>query len=349
MCGRRFAIRGSWLDFRVHKSAALGSPLPDPKTQLLAVSLRGVPQVWQDHQVGIVLRLDELTVAQGESGDFTDYSPLQSTVMPVVSLQEGRLQCWGTAACIGPAGWFLTAGHVVDDFVAAYGDTDDGTTGLFILWETDETLGNGPNNYLGAPLAVHYLHRHSSADLVTLSVALHPLTPDRLRVAALALRMPAVGEPLAVVGYRKMSLSGDVRPGEMSSIDYERTLTIGVGVVLEQQPHRRGAGLRGSPGVVTDAPIRSGMSGGPVFDRNREIVGFASSSMEPITPGEPWNSYVALCGPALELDVMCREFDDSELKAMTLANLVAKEAIPCSLYDSFDVESDTGHGVYRAT
>lgn len=297
--------------------------------------------------MSFILRAEGLTIPAGEIADLDDYSPLQSTVMPVVSLQEGRLQCWGTAVCVGAAGWFLTARHVVDDFVEQYGHMQDGSTGLFLLWETDERLiGRDPTDYLGAPLPVEYLHQHSQSDLVALTVGLPPQAPDRLRVATLALRLPVEGEPIAVVGYSRMSLEGEVKPGARSSVEYERTLSIGAGRVLEVQPERFGLRLRGWPGFETDAPIRSGMSGGPVFDQDGEVLGFASSSMAPAEAGQPWNSYVALCGPALELDVMCREHDDSEVEALTLAHLASEGAISLAWYDSATCDEETGTVVY---
>ncbi len=90
-----------------------------------------------------------------------------------------------------------------------------------------------------------------------------------------------------------MAVRGVVKPTERSIVDYERQLAVGVGQVLEQQLARRSPGLRGPPSVVTDAPIHSGMSGGPVLDA-------------PGGPGQRWNSYVALCAPVLELSVMAR-------------------------------------------
>jgi len=62
----------------------------------------------------------------------------------------------GTAVCIGSVGWFLTARHVVDQFVEKYGTRLDGSTGLFVLCETDERTVGGANDFLGAPLPVEY-------------------------------------------------------------------------------------------------------------------------------------------------------------------------------------------------
>lgn len=51
---------------------------------------------------------NEVVVRQGEKYDYDQYDDLQRMVMPLVSIEDGNLQCWGTAMCIG-AGWFLTA------------------------------------------------------------------------------------------------------------------------------------------------------------------------------------------------------------------------------------------------
>lgn len=295
--------------------------------------------------MGARLEVEGLTVPSGSSANYFEWSGMQATVMPVVSLQDGYLECWGSAACIGSAGWFLTAKHVVEDFVERYGRRDDGTTGLYILWETNEPTGKGANSYLGAPLPVAYLQPHGEADLVALTVRVPAQAPDRFRVAPLALRMPQVGEQVAVFGYSAMSLSGEVRPGEKSTVGYQRTFTVSAGVVLEQQPERRSSGLRGCPGVVTDAPIHSGMSGGPVFDTRGEIIGFASSSHGPIDSDERWNSYVALCAPALELAFLAHPDDHDPLTEITLATLIADGVVPSSFDGTFDVED--GKVVYR--
>ncbi|MCW2857868.1 MAG: serine protease [Marmoricola sp.] len=297
--------------------------------------------------MGVSLEVEGLTVASGTSADFTAWSGMQATVMPVVSLQDGSLTCWGSAVCVGSSGWFITAKHVIEDFLEEHGPRDDGSTGLFVLWESDEPTGGGPSNFLGAPMPVAYVHPHGSADLATLTVRVPEQAPELLRVAQLAFRMPQLGEPLAVFGYSAMSLSGQVHRDQPSTVVYERTFTVGVGQVLEQQPDRRSSGVRGCPGVVTDAPIYAGMSGGPVFDADGDVVGFASSSHGPIESDSTWNSFVALGAPALELSFMTRANDEDPLAERTLAHLVAEDAVLTSADDTFDVDAGTGRAVFR--
>lgn len=182
---------------------------------------------------------------------------------------------------------------------------------------------------------------------MTLTATLPAQAPDRLRVAPLAFRMPQVGEPLAVFGYSAMSLSGEVQREGPATVQYERTFTVSAGEVLEQQPERRSSGVRGCPGVVTDAPIYAGMSGGPVFDMSGEIIGFASSSHGPVEADDRWNSFVALCAPALELAFMARAEEDDPLTETTLAELVAADAVLSSVDETFDVDAATGKVVFR--
>lgn len=235
-------------------------------------------------------------VKHGKKFDFPDFDELQRLVMPVVSVENGILRCWGTAVCIG-AGWFVTARHVLENLDTA------GATDVFIVWETDTPLPTGGVDYLGSLLRVRTYQLHPEVDLATLTAEIPAQAPGELRNLDWSLRMPRLGEPVAVVGYSH--LSGTIRPqtSGRGELEWERVLSVGVGVVLEQRTERLGVGMRQSPGFSTDAPVLAGMSGGPVIDRHGRVVGFASSSFE--LPGHPptWDSYVALAGPVLELNV----------------------------------------------
>ena len=301
---------------------------------------------WELKVVQPVVKLGELTVAAGEIKDIAGFSDLQRTIFPVVSFHDGQLEPLGSAVCIGATGWFLTARHVVEGHISKYRDVVDGSAGLYILWETDERTIGGPTSYLGAPLPVIYAHPHGDVDLVSLTVGVHATTPARLRVATLSLRTPEVGEPVAVVGFSHMRLSGEVLAGQRSSMDYERTLSVGAGKVLEVQHERLGSSMRRFPGLVTDAPIKPGMSGGPVFDQSGEVIGFNSSSLPPTLADPAWNSYVVLAGPALELDVMASEHDGDAPSQFLIANLVADGAVSCMAYESIDVDATTGKVVF---
>lgn len=247
--------------------------------------------------MGVVLTFNNgVIVRQGEKYDLPGFHDLQRMVMPVVSIHGGEVRCWGTAVCIG-AGWFVTARHVISDL------RDDGVEDAFVIWETDTDLNGHGTDLLGAPLRVRTWHMHDEADLATLTAELPQEGVREIRKMDWSLRMPRLGEPVTVVGYSHLKGSIAVQPTGRLQLDWERTLSVGVGAVLEQRIERRGIGLRQSPGFSTDAPALAGMSGGPVIDRRGDLLGFVSSSFEPATDEESWDSFVALAGPALELRV----------------------------------------------
>lgn len=78
-----------------------------------------------------------------------------------------------------------------------------------------------------------HIDLHPTSDLAALTVALDQRVASHLRVVELSSRMPAVGERLAVVGYPKITMDGQVHRTRASSIDYERDLSISQGQVVE--------------------------------------------------------------------------------------------------------------------
>lgn len=285
--------------------------------------------------MGVVLTFDNgVTVRQGEKYEFPDFHALQRMVMPVVSIDDGRVRCWGTAVCIG-AGWFVTARHVLDDL------DREGAEDIFVLWETDTEIGDGSPDALGSLLRIRTYSLHDEADLATLTAELPQQAPGELRKLDWSLRMPRMGEPVAVVGYSHLRGELKMKANSLKELAWERVLSIGVGAVLEQRIERRGIGLRQSPGFSTDAPTESGMSGGPVIDRFGKLLGFVSSSFEPSVAGGSWDSYVALAGLALELSVTDLQLgtglDITGAPERRLSALIAAGAFDCVGDSTFDV------------
>lgn len=285
--------------------------------------------------MGVVLTFDNgVTVRQGEKYDLPEFHDLQRMVMPVVSLRNDELRCWGTAVCIG-AGWFVTARHVISNL------RDDGVDEVFVVWETDTDLNGQGTDFLGAPLRVRTWHLHDEVDLATLTAELPHQGASEIRKMDWSLRMPRLGEPVTVVGYSHLKGSITMQPTGRLQLDWERTLSVGVGAVLEQRIERRGLGIRQSPGFSTDAPALAGMSGGPVIDRNGNLLGFVSSSFEPVTAQESWDSFVALAGPALELSVtdlpLGLDLDITGVSDHRLATLMTAGAFDAVGDTTFDV------------
>lgn len=306
---------------------------------------------------------DGVVVRHGDYYDFDQYHPLQRALYPVVStvdpgnhdpartfqLGPRTLFGLGTAVCIG-AGWFITAKHVVEPF-----DTKNATTQdelMFVVLETDTALPSGPNDVYGGMLQVRAYEMHDDTDLATLTVELPHSGVPEIRTLDLCLRMPAVGEPVAALGYPVMRVDGTLPDTGPATVAWERTLRTSVGVVREQNPDRQGGWYRPGHGFVTDAPAFSGMSGGPVIDSNNAVIGFVSSSLPP-SDGSAWDSYVALLGPALELNVLDLQtgtkVDAANAPARKVGELVMADVVDCEMEESCDVDPVTRRIVYTRT
>lgn len=296
---------------------------------------------------------DGVAIRQGEYHCFEEYHSYQRTVMPVISISGDDVHCWGSAVSIG-AGWFVTARHVVADFLNSVNSRGVDPT-LYVIWETDTRLATGENNFLGTPLPVlaRDLHQDPGVDLATLSVAFPSAAVPEVIPVQLDLRMPKLSEAVVVVGYPHLNGTLHRDPDGTLAIQWERTIAVGLGEVREQQCERVDRAVRGGPGFVTDAPTPPGTSGGAVLDWQGNCLGFVSSSFEP-TPEHPhWNSFISLLGPVLELRVLnlkVGQRDATDVPDVQIAKLIADGDLDLEWNDtSFDVDPQTRRGFYNPT
>ncbi len=302
------------------------------------------------------LRFEDVVVRQGKSYDFPRRHPVQRLVLPVFGRQGSRMVGLGTSVCVGP-GWFITAKHVVVEHLQNWAPHDEDDPHLYLYLETDQAPPNNPGDMQGDFLKVRGFNLHTQTDLATLTVLDLPgHHRDRLRHMTLALRMPELGEAVAVVGYRHLLAEGEVAASGPTVLIVERLLNVAVGVVLQQQ-HVRLPGATAEevdlehlalnqsvlqpPGFLIDAPTPFGLSGGAAIDRNQQIIGFVSSSTEPNEELSSWSSHIAGLAPALELN-----FSAGNDQWMHMAQLVGNGLIQCEFYDSFNVEPNTGNAAY---
>ncbi len=222
-----------------------------------------------------------ITVLEGELATFPAYNVLQRSVLPVFAKVGNRVVGRGSAVCVAP-GLFVTARHVVAEL-------DDGLPAewtvpfeqLWVYLETDQATAGDPDAVYGGLLEVLFANPHSETDLATLTVDMLGMSAEWVRPVTLGLRMPDIGEQVDCFGYDLASAEGDLGAEDITLI-LDRRLSMSIGRVVEQQPTRRPGGHhRTSPGFRTTAATPSGMSGGPVFDSNFEVIGFNSGSTEP--------------------------------------------------------------------
>jgi hypothetical protein len=200
---------------------------------------------------------------------------------------------------------------------------------------------------------VLFANPHSEADLATLTVSMRGGSAEWVRPVRLGLRMPDIGERVDCLGYDLVTAEGDLDADDVERI-LERNLSISIGRVIEQQPQRRLNGVhRTSPGFRTTAATPSGMSGGPAFDKNNEVIGFNSGSTGP-NENDPVG-LVRFRGrgrAGVELPRPPADQDDDqadmgiETRAIHFVQLVASGEVACEMHPSSGVDPETGMAGY---
>jgi len=117
--------------------------------------------------------------------------------------------------------------------------------------------------------------------------------------------VPKIGEMVFAVGYPELSFQA------LDGEDIERYLSEGMfgvyGTVTNLFPDGRDK-TRPSPVFEVEADWRSGMSGGPVFNRRGEVIGIVSYSLPP-SDGEPGRGYATALGMVPEAPQLSPKLD----------------------------------------
>lgn len=150
---------------------------------------------------------------------------------------------------------------------------------------------------------VQHVTRAFDTDILVLSLEYaSPVPPDgRFVQAVMTTRLPEIGEPIMVSGFRA---SPDHVPNadfpyfhiEQGQIKYGADLHVGVGVVTQRFLSGRGQALPG-PILEVDCVTSGGMSGGPAFDKDGKVIGILSASMD--YGDGAGHSLISLLAPAL--------------------------------------------------
>jgi hypothetical protein len=232
-------------------------------------------------------------------------SPICEFALPLLASVDG--ESWdpsGTAIIIGPH-LAITARHVIEDFMARYGEVQVGpeVSGRFSL-QACQILGEGKRAVFWD---ITRLWWNGLTDIAVLR-----LTPRvkeslgyRWRCLKLRLLPPAVGERLHAFGYRESAISVECPDETTTDVTWKDIPTTAHGNVTALHLQGRDRVRLKWPVLETDARFDGGMSGGPVFTDDGRLCGLVCSNMPPSCPGESHVSYVSLLFPlmAVVLDI----------------------------------------------
>lgn len=292
--------------------------------------------------------IGDIEMRRGESVVLGSHEAFRDWLMPVVVIdKEGALAVNGTAVCIG-SGTFVTARHVVDYLLDECPEDRDAE--VWVAWTTGPAQGGPVNAFHGQLLAVKRYRPHPRVDLAILTTAWPAEAVGRHATVRWSLRMPALGEAVALLGYPDGKAEADINGDGPTDVVLEYPLMLGLGSVTG---HREGWGVnpknpRSWPGFEIDAPMPPAMSGGAVIDCHNRLLGFCSSSHEPFPPENPdWSGFVNLAGFLLGLDVDVPK-PDGTLAPTHLADLIKSRVVPCDVDPATFYIDEDGNPAYRA-
>lgn len=141
--------------------------------------------------------------------------------------------------------------------------------------------------------------RFEEDDLAIYSLVRRSALPEskRLTLAGLSTRLPPEGEPVMIVGFKWEDGSYSVEDGQHVGI-VKGHVHASIGLVGERYPHGRDRSVIPWPCFEVRVGTHPGMSGGPAFDVNGDLVGVLTSG---VGDGDDpdGTSYVSMVQPAL--------------------------------------------------
>ncbi len=222
-----------------------------------------------------------------------DMSHYRGTLLSVHFATSTWSSVEGSAVMVAP-GIALTAFHVIDNLIShiTASELEIFCTGLtpngLRLWR------------------VRQMTRCDGTDLMILSLAYaSPIPQDgQFDQTTMTTRLPPIGETIMIAGFRA---SGEYVPWENETfavknghLSYCAGIRTGVGVVTQ---HLLGGGrMVGGPVIEVACSTVGGMSGGPAFDKDGNVIGILSTGID--APEGRGPSQVSLLWPALTATII---------------------------------------------
>lgn len=212
-------------------------------------------------------------------------SEFDGVVLGLAFKLGNKIEVTGTGVIIAP-GMAVCAKHVIDGYVQRITSDDVSIYAIGVrsdgleIWKVEKIRTIDQN------------------DVAILSLSLaSPVRGSRpFNVAHITARVPFKGERISVVGFRAASSEFEI--AESLPWEIELALIASKGEVSEIFRTGRDRVMLPGPSFSLECSTWGGMSGGPAFDLNGNLIGLLTSSY-----GDDPISFVSLLWPALCIDV----------------------------------------------
>jgi hypothetical protein len=224
---------------------------------------------------------------------------------------------------------YLTASHVVKDWIKKYGNTTNGQDiqiwaihvsegPVYSIWEADCIFFNPLSD-----MAIIHTRPYNKEAVSEASVA----------CVAIQLLPPAVGDTIFGFGHYKPNQNITFSKDGTRHIEINSIGASTVGVVKEVHNNRRDSIRLNFPCFQVNARFDGGMSGGPVFNKAGQLCGIICSNLPPTEDGDEHVSYATTLWPLMATFLSISEDGNKTEKSYPLLELAERKVIKAIGYE----------------
>lgn len=265
-------------------------------------------------------------------------SPIVELSVALASARDGRWHVSGSGVFIAPQ-LIVTARHVLEHHWAELegGELRAEGEGHFNLFARH--YHSTPE--VGVVWMVSKFWVHPTSDLAVLYVESGDpvLRGYQWKIPRLQIVPPSVGTQVSAFGYRQSTIS--IAPNRADAVEWNEKPTTTHGLVVEVYAERRDSVMLNFPSFQTSSLFKAGMSGGPIFSDEGELIGLICSGIESLDPSEAI-SYGTSLWPLMGMQVQVRLEGDTEPKSYTIHDLASRSIVKVRNFNSVKVVREGG-------
>lgn len=249
-------------------------------------------------------------------------SPIVEVAFALASHRDNVWHASGTAVVIAPC-LLLTARHVIDHHWRRFGNGDVPVEGEghFLLYARH--YHSSPDVGIVWTVTRFWVHQTSDLALLFVQSGAPECAGYTWKLPRLQLVPPGIGTKVAAFGYRESTTIIDRHEDSLLTVTWNEKPTTSLGIVTEIYPDRRDSVMLNFPSFQTDARFEPGMSGGPVFSDQGELVGIVCTGLASDGSDEPVSTATSIW-PLMGLCLRTRLEGDSAEKEYSVRDLAAR-------------------------
>ncbi len=271
-------------------------------------------------------------------------SPIYEVSVRIMALNSDCSEVFasGTGVVIAE-NLILTARHVFEDFSTKYNlqlNSEIQSADNFNIWVIFISK-NKEDLYHVYAVANAYINPYADLVLFHLDPFDKTGSPRTWGQVKLAINIPQPGERIVAFGFTKSKVEVTLNSSGEPEIKLDDVPRVSVGEIIEVYPEKRDSYLLNFPSIRINARLEGGMSGGPVFNDQGELIGVVCSSYDEIE-SEDYVSYVSLLWP-----LMATMLVDKNDNFYPLYDLAVKDIVKVAGLEKITI-SKTEHDHLRA-